>query len=464
MTTAAIASVNPTTGEIAATFIPLSADDVENRIARAAAAFEVWRRSDLGLRTQTLTHAAEILENDLDHHARLLTSEMGKTIRAARDEVTKCARTLRFYAEHAAGFLADRVLAHDGHVSYEPLGPVLAIMPWNFPYWQVVRFAAPALAAGNVALLKHASNVPRCALELERLFSRAGAPDGVFQSLLIETSAVAPIIADRRIAAVTLTGSEAAGRAVGAAAGQNLKKCVLELGGSDPFVVLADADIEGATRTAVASRTVNNGQSCIAAKRFVVENAVAEAFITAFAAGMRGLRVGDPLNEETDIGPLANRQIRDEVASQVDRTVAAGARIEVGGRVIERPGFFYEPTVLTHVPPDSPAAREEVFGPVAAMFVARDADDALAIANDTRFGLGANVWTRSEATAERFAHGLQAGTVAINGMVASDPRFPFGGVKSSGYGRELGAEGMREFMNVKTVRTGPRETGTTRTE
>lgn len=453
-----IESVNPTTAEREAAFTPLDRGAVEKVLERGRTAFAQWRNVSLENRTAVLIHAAELLENETEQHAPLLTREMGKTIRSAREEVAKCARALRHYAEHAHSYLADTSVTDDGRVAYEPLGPVLAVMPWNFPYWQVIRFAAPALAAGNVALLKHASNVPRCALELQRLFERAGAPEGVFQTLLVETSAVAELIADDRVAAVTLTGSERAGRAVGSAAGEHLKKCVLELGGSDPFVVLADADVDAAARTAVAARTVNNGQSCIAAKRFIVERAIADKFADRFCDGMRALIVGDPMDEQTEIGPLAMERTRDELAAQVDRSVAAGARVLLGGRAPERKGFYYEPTVLTDVPPDAPAAREELFGPVAALFVVDSADAALQLANDSTFGLAASIWTRNAAAAEQFAHALETGTVFINGMVASDPRFPFGGVKHSGYGRELGVEGIREFVNIKTIRRAETQT------
>jgi succinate-semialdehyde dehydrogenase/glutarate-semialdehyde dehydrogenase len=449
-----IKSVDPSTESLVAEFTPLAEAELEERVFRAHTASSLWRTQSVGSRTQVLVNAAEALAAERERHARLLTEEMGKTIRAARDEVAKCELTLRYYAEHAAAFLSAAEVADAGRVVYQPLGVVLAVMPWNFPYWQVIRFAAPALAAGNVALLKHASNVPRCALELERLFAEAGAPPGVFQTLLVEVSAVSRIISDDRVAAVTLTGSEGAGRAVASTAGEHLKKCVLELGGSDPFVVLADADIREAARVAATSRTINNGQSCIAAKRFIVERAVAAEFVGAFTDAVRALRVGDPKDEATDVGPLATPQIRDEVASQVERTVAAGAKVATGGGARAGRGYFFEPTVLLEVPLDSPAAVEEVFGPVAPVFVADDSDQALDIANATRFGLGANVWTRSEPLADRFATQLEAGTVFINGMVASDPRFPFGGIKKSGYGRELGVEGMREFMNVKTIRRG----------
>ncbi|HEX6251167.1 MAG TPA: NAD-dependent succinate-semialdehyde dehydrogenase [Gemmatimonadaceae bacterium] len=447
-------SVNPATGSVTAEFDPLSDAHLDDRVLRAHIALPLWRQLPLDARTGVLLKAADKLDADADSHARVMTGEMGKTIRAAREEVAKCARTLRYYAAHAPAFLGDTVVSPDGRIAYQPLGVVLAVMPWNFPYWQVIRFAAPALAAGNVVLLKHASNVPLCALGLERLFRDAGAPDGVFQSLLVEVSAVSRLIADDRVAAVTLTGSEAAGRAVARTAGEHLKKCVLELGGSDPFIVLRDADVKAAARVAATSRTINNGQSCIAAKRFIVERPVAGEFTAALTAAVRALRVGDPMDEATDVGPLATLQIRDEVASQVERTVAAGARVATGGGPRTGPGFYFEPTVLTGVPMDSPASVEEVFGPVAPVFEVEDAERALALANSSRFGLGANVWTTSDSLAERFARELEAGSVFINGMVASDPRFPFGGIKKSGYGRELSVEGMREFQNIKTIRRG----------
>jgi succinate-semialdehyde dehydrogenase / glutarate-semialdehyde dehydrogenase len=449
-----IRSANPATGEILREFQPLDHTQLGERIAKADAAFRRWRTLEIEQRTAVLTAAADLLGSGRKRHAARLTGEMGKTIRAAREEVAKCELTLRWYAANAGAFLSDRRVTDDGFVSFEPLGPVLAVMPWNFPYWQVIRFAAPALAAGNVALLKHASNVPGCALSLEELFAEAGAPEGVFQTLLVEADAVADIIGDDRVAAVTLTGSEAAGRAVAATAGRHLKKCVLELGGSDPFVVLADADVRSAARVAAKSRTINNGQSCIAAKRFIAEAPVADEFTSLFIEAVRELRIGDPMDERTDVGPLATAAIRDEVVSQVERTVAAGARVATGGGIPDGPGYFYEPVVLTDVPLDSPAAVEEVFGPVAPVFVARDADHAISLANSTRFGLGANLWTRNDQTAGRFARELAAGTVFINGMVASDPRFPFGGIRNSGYGRELGVEGMHEFLNLKTIRRG----------
>jgi succinate-semialdehyde dehydrogenase/glutarate-semialdehyde dehydrogenase len=378
---------------------------------------------------------------------------MGKVIGAARDEVAKCASGCRFYAEHAEAFLApEQVDGPDQQVVVQPLGAVLAIMPWNFPFWQTVRFAAPALAAGNVGVLKHASNVPQCALALEDVFRRAGAPPGVFQTLLIGSDLVERVIADDRIAAVTLTGSEAAGRSVAAAAGKHLKKTVLELGGSDPFIVLASADVERAVATAVQARIVNNGQSCIAAKRFIVVDTVYDGFARELAGRMRALRLGDPMDEQTELGPLATEAIRSELSRQVAESVAAGARVLVGGEAREGQGLFFPPTVLVDVPARAPAAREELFGPVAALFRVADADEALARANDTTFGLGASVWTRDRTEAARFSAELAAGSIFVNDMVASDPRFPFGGIKRSGYGRELGVHGLREFVNVKTVR------------
>ncbi|HEY0778761.1 MAG TPA: NAD-dependent succinate-semialdehyde dehydrogenase, partial [Gemmatirosa sp.] len=427
----------------------------------AAVAARAWRAVPVAERAATVARAGTLLDARRDAYAALMTLEMGKPIRAARDEAAKCALACRFYAEHGPGFVAPETLLDDetgtGRVLYQPLGIVLAVMPWNFPFWQVIRFAAPALVAGNVGLLKHASNVPQCALAIAELFRDAGAPAGAFQTLLVGADRVASIVGDPRVAAVTLTGSEGAGAAVGAAAGAALKKTVLELGGSDPFVVLADADVDAAARAAVVARTINNGQSCIAAKRFVVEAPVYDAFVERLAAGMRELQVGDPADEATAIGPLASAQIRDDIADQVRRTRDAGARLVCGGSAPHGPGydggFYYLPTVLADVPRTSAAAQEETFGPVAAVLRARDADDALDLANDTPYGLGASVWTRDAAAAARFAEGLEAGSVFVNGMVVSDPRLPFGGIKRSGYGRELSAIGLREFTNVKTVRT-----------
>jgi succinate-semialdehyde dehydrogenase/glutarate-semialdehyde dehydrogenase len=448
--------VNPATGETVAEFEEHSVDEVERRMALARSAFVPWAHRPVTERAAVLARASELLDAEQDRFARLMTLEMGKTLRSARDEAAKCALACRYYATQAPALLAAVLVEDDGtrrgEVRYEPLGVVCAIMPWNFPFWQVVRFAAPALAAGNVGLLKHASNVPQCAMALEGLFRRAGAPDGVFQSLLIGSSRVESVIADGRVAAVTLTGSEAAGRSVAAIAGRHLKKTVLELGGSDPFIVSANADVERAAEVAVAARLVNNGQSCIAAKRFIVVDDVADQFTNEFVARMKGLRVGDPAAHDTDVGPLATSAIRNDLEKQVDETVSRGAAVLAGGRRIDGPGWYYQPTVLTDIPAGAPAREEELFGPVASLFRVPTVDAAIALANDTTFGLGASAWTNDAGEAERFARELDAGTVFINGMVASDPRFPFGGVKQSGYGRELGVWGMHEFVNVKTVR------------
>jgi succinate-semialdehyde dehydrogenase/glutarate-semialdehyde dehydrogenase len=447
----AIATINPATGETVRTFNALSEHEVSLRIDRAIGAFLRWRLTPVDDRAAIVARAGEILERDKDRFGRLMTLEMGKPLKAAVEEAAKCALACRYYAQHARAFVApERV--DDGEVHFQPIGVVLAIMPWNFPFWQVIRFAAPALCAGNVGLLKHASNVPQCALALEELFTEAGAPEGVFQTLLIGADRVDAIIADPRIAAVTLTGSEPAGRHVAATSGRHIKKTVLELGGSDAFIVMPSADIAAAADTAVKARTINNGQSCIAAKRFIVHERVADEFTKRFVEKMRALSVGDPMLPTTDIGPLATRQIVDDLEKQVDESVRRGARVLIGGKRIAGAGNYFEPTVLADIPTDSPAYRDELFGPVASVFRARDLDDAIRIANDTTFGLAAAAWTRDDAESERFVRDLEAGTVFINGMVASDPRFPFGGVKNSGYGRELGPWGLREFVNIKTVR------------
>jgi succinate-semialdehyde dehydrogenase / glutarate-semialdehyde dehydrogenase len=383
-----------------------------------------------------------------------MADEMGKPVAAAEAEAEKCARVCRFYASEGERFLAPEEIETDAgrsFVRFDPLGPLLAVMPWNFPFWQVFRFAAPALMAGNVGLLKHASNVPGCALAIEEIFKGSGFPQGAFQTLLIGSARVEPVIRDPRIAAVTLTGSEAAGRSVGGIAGGEIKKCVLELGGSDPFIVLPSADIPAAALAAVKARTVNSGQSCIAAKRFVVHRAAGKEFRERFVAGMAKLRVGDPRDPETEVGPLATPAIRDEVAEQVRRTVAAGARLHLGGSALPGRGNYFAPTVLDDVPAGSAAADEEIFGPVAALFPAEDLDDAIAIANRSRFGLGASAWTRDPVERDRLVAGIEAGSVFINAIVQSDPRLPFGGIKRSGFGRELSREGIREFVNVKTV-------------
>jgi succinate-semialdehyde dehydrogenase/glutarate-semialdehyde dehydrogenase len=450
----AIESVNPATGESLRVFEPHSAEEVERRVALAAEEFPRWRAVSFPERAARLTRAAELLEAHKQELGRVMTLEMGKPVGAAVAEAEKCAWVCRYYAEHAAAFLADEPVATDAgrsFVRYEPLGPVLAVMPWNFPFWQVFRFAAPALMAGNVGLLKHASNVPQCALGIEEIFRRAGFPEGAFQTLLIGADRVQGLLEDPRIAAATLTGSEGAGVSVGRAAGAALKKVVLELGGSDPFVVLPSADIEAAAATAVKARTINNGQSCIAAKRFIVHRDAAPEFERRFVEKMVALKVGDPLDPSVEVGPLATPSILSEVEDLVRRSLDAGARLLVGGRRLDGPGNFYAPTVLGDVPPESPAAQEEIFGPVASLFRVGSVDEAIALANHSRFGLGSSAWTRDAGEVERLISGIQAGAVFINGMVKSDPRLPFGGVKHSGFGRELSIHGIREFVNVKAV-------------
>ena len=450
----AITSTNPATGEKLKEFPAFDENEIEKRLKRAERAFAHHRREPFAKRAQLLMAAGSLLEQEKEKFARTITLEMGKLLRAAMDEIMKCARVCRFYAENAERFLEDepaQTNAARSYVRYEPLGPVLAIMPWNFPFWQVFRFAAPALMAGNVGLLKHAANVPQCALAIEEIFCRAGFDDGVFQTLLIEAGQAEKVIVDQRVKAVTLTGSERAGSAVASTAAREIKKSVLELGGSDAFIVMPSADFESAVSTAVLARTINSGQSCIAAKRFLIADKIYDQFLQQFVERMRGLKIGDPLDETTEIGPLATEQILLGVHEQVQKSIAAGAKLLTGGNRIHGRGYFYEPTVLVDVPNDSPAYREEVFGPVASIFRVRNADDAVEIANGTSFGLGASAWTNDRAEQELFASELEAGMVFINAMVASDPRLPFGGVKRSGFGRELGAAGIREFMNTKTV-------------
>jgi succinate-semialdehyde dehydrogenase/glutarate-semialdehyde dehydrogenase len=448
-----LVSANPATGEVLQRVPAHGPAEIEARLAAAEAAFRTWRATPQAKRADQLRRVAARLEATREPLARLMTLEMGKPIQAARAEVDKCAAACRHYADAADDYLAPEAIeGGGGRLIFQPLGPILAVMPWNFPLWQVIRFAAPALLAGNVALLKHASNVPQCAIALEAVFREAGTPPGVFSALLVGAAAVEGLIADRRVAAVTVTGSEAAGRAVAAAAGRHLKRSVLELGGSDPFIVLPTADLDRAVATAVRARLINNGQSCIAAKRFIVADAVYDRFRDGFVAAMRGLRIGDPLDEHTELGPLATAAIRRELHAQVERTVALGARVALGGHPRPGAGHFYAPTVLEAVPRDAPAAREELFGPVAALFEVAGFAEAIALANDTRFGLGASVWTTDPEEAARAAEALEVGTVSVNEMVVSDPRFPFGGIKDSGYGRELGLAGLREFVNVKTVR------------
>ena len=447
-------SVDPATGEVLESYETLTDDELEARLALADHTFHSYRHTTIEDRTRWLRAAADRLESDKRRWGELMTREMGKPVGAAMAEAEKCAWVCRYYADNAADFLADEPVKAEPETSfvrYQPLGPVLAVMPWNFPFWQLFRFAAPALAAGNVGLLKHASNVPGCALAIEEILISAGFPECAFQSLLIESERVESVIGDPRIRAATLTGSEGAGASVGAAAGSHVKKTVLELGGSDPFVVMPSADLDRAVETAVKARHINNGQSCIAAKRFIIHDAIAGEFTARFVERTEALVVGDPMDEATDIGPLATESIRDDLADQVRRSEAAGANILTGGDIPDRPGWFYTPTVIADIPPDSPAAREETFGPVAAIFVVGSMDEAIERANDTEFGLGASAWTTDEAEKDRFVSELEAGCVFINRMVASDPRLPFGGIKKSGYGRELGRWGMREFLNIKTV-------------
>ncbi|MFC1401548.1 MULTISPECIES: NADP-dependent succinic semialdehyde dehydrogenase [Streptacidiphilus] len=458
----AIATIDPATGETLETFEALDPAGIEIRLARAASAFEVHRRTGFAERAALLRAAADLLSAEREADAALLTLEMGKPLAQALAEVDKCARAMRWYAEHAEALLADEHpdpadVADSGgsaaHVRYRPLGPVLAVMPWNFPLWQVVRFAAPALMAGNTALLKHASNVPRTALLLEDLFTRAGYPTGCFQTLLVGSGAIEAVLRDPRVAAVTLTGSEGAGRSVAAIAGDEIKKSVLELGGSDPFLVLPSADVRRAAEVAVTARVQNNGQSCIAAKRFIVHADVYEEFAAAFVAGMSALRVGDPMAAGTDVGPLATESGRADLEELVDDALRHGAKAQCGGRRPEdRPaGWFYEPTVLTGITPEMRIHREECFGPVATLYRVDSLEQAVALANDSSFGLSSNAWTTDPQEQELLERELQAGAVYFNGMTASHPAFPFGGVKRSGYGRELSAQGIREFCNVTTV-------------
>jgi succinate-semialdehyde dehydrogenase/glutarate-semialdehyde dehydrogenase len=452
-----IATTNPATGELLKTFDPLTPEQIDLAIARAVEGFDALRGTTFADRAGWMRAAADILDAERAEVARLMTTEMGKTYQSAQAEVAKCATACRFYAERAESFLADEptdagaVGAARAYTRYQPLGPVLAIMPWNFPLWQAMRFAAPALMAGNTGLLKHASNVPQTALYLGELFDRAGFPIGAFQTLLAGTDQVERIISDGRVRAVTLTGSEAAGRAVAALAGRELKKAVLELGGSDPFVVMPSADLDRSAAVAVTSRCQNNGQSCIAAKRFIVHADVYDDFTDAFVSGMRALVVGDPMDDSTDVGPLATEQGRRDVEGQVDDATARGARVLVGGQRPDRPGWYYPPTVVIDLTRDMRMWSEEVFGPVAGLYRVSSYAEALEVANGTDFGLGSNAWTSDPDERERFVTDLDAGAVFVNGMTTSYPQLPFGGVKHSGYGRELSAHGIREFCNIKTV-------------
>ena len=454
-----IQTINPTTGEVLETFEPYNQRQINEALDQAHQAFLQWRATSFAERAKHLHSVASNLRDHKTELARLAVLEMGKSITEAEAEVEKCAWNCDFFAEHAERFLADEKIATnatESYVAFRPLGVVLAIMPWNFPYWQVFRFAAPALMAGNTTVLKHASNVSRVALEIERVFHEAGVPRGVLRTVLVPGSETSRLIEDPRIAAVTLTGSEAAGVEVAATSGQVLKKTVLELGGSDAFIVLEDADLDEAAQVAVTARFQNNGQSCIAAKRFIVVGSVAEAFEQRFAANTARLKVGDPLEYDTRVGPVARGDLREALDRQVQQSIRQGAKVLIGGKVREGQGYFYEPTILTNVTPEMSVFAEETFGPVAAVIHARDSEHAIELANDSKFGLGSNLWTRNLEQARKLAARIEAGGVFINGMTASDPRLPFGGVKSSGYGRELSSFGIQEFVNIQTVWIGPR--------
>jgi len=449
-----IATTNPATGELISVFDPHSSAEVDAKIEKAHGAFRAHRRTPFPERAAKMRRAAEILEKDKDRWARLMTLEMGKTFKSAGDEALKCALACRYYADNAEKFLADEAIATNAgksYVAYQPLGVVLAVMPWNFPFWQVFRFAAPALMAGNGGLLKHASNVPQCALAIEEIFCRAGFTEGEFITLLIESSQVARVIDDPRVAAATLTGSEPAGRQVASQCGKQIKRTVLELGGSDPFIVMPSANLDEAAQIAVKARCINNGQSCIAAKRFIVHDSIYAEFEKRFVEGMKSLKVGDPMAAGMDIGPLATAQIVGELDDQVKRAVAGGARLLTGGKRVSGHGNFYEPTALGEVPKSCPVYYEEIFGPVAMLFRVSGIEEAIEVANDSDFGLASSVWTNDSAEIGEFTAEIEAGAVFVNGMVASDPRLPFGGIKNSGYGRELSSFGIREFCNVKTV-------------
>ena len=449
-----MASISPFTGELLREFEQHSDEVLEQKLQLAAERFRTYRDVPFADRARMMTRAAEILESEKNAFGELMTREMGKTLRSAVQEAEKSAFGCRYYAENAERFLANeeaKTSAMRSFVRYQPIGPVLAVMPWNFPFWQVFRFAAPALMAGNVGLLKHASNVPQCALAIEDIFRRAGFPEDVFQRLLIGSDRVNRVIADPRVAAVTLTGSVGAGSSVAATAGKEIKKTVLELGGSDPFIVMPSADLNRAASTAVQARVINNGQSCIAAKRFIVDEKIYDAFTRKFVEHMSALKVGDPMDPATDVGPLATRDVLHGLEEQVNQTVQMGAKVLLGGKRLDRPGNFFAPTVLADIPKGSPALDDELFGPVASIFRAKGMEDAINIANDSKFGLGACAWTNDPAEQELFINRIESGLAFVNAMVASDPRIPFGGVKQSGYGRELSHFGIREFVNIKTV-------------
>ena len=450
----AIATINPATGEVIKTFQPLAEAEIEKKLQLAVRVFKSEAKTSFSVRAQRMLKAAQIVERDKDKFAHLMTLEMGKTYKSAVAEAVKCTTACRYYAENAERFMADEVVetgAKKSFIRYLPIGPILAVMPWNFPFWQVFRFAAPALMAGNVGLLKHASNVPQCALAIESIFLEAGFPEGAFQTLLIGSGQVDALLNDPRVVAATLTGSEQAGIQVGVGAAKRIKKVVLELGGSDPFIVMPSANLDAAVATAVQARVQNNGQSCIAAKRFIIAEPIADEFERKFVARMESLKIGDPFDEKTELGPLSTPDGMKDLDRDVQTTIKAGAKLLTGGHPLQRPGNFYAPTVLTNIPNGSPAHKEELFGPVASVFRAKDVEDAIRIANDSRFGLGASAWTNDAKERERFVNDLESGMVFINKMVASDPRIPFGGVKWSGHGRELGAHGILEFTNIKTV-------------
>ncbi|TMC73744.1 MAG: NAD-dependent succinate-semialdehyde dehydrogenase [Chloroflexi bacterium] len=455
-----ITAINPATEEVIASFDAFTADEIEMAVAEAHDAFLTWRERPIAERAVPMRALAALLRQRADRYARLATLEMGKPINEAKAEVEKCAWACEQFAESAGRYLADeeiRANARRSIVAFQPLGVVLAVMPWNFPFWQVIRFAAPALMAGNAGVLKHASNVPQCALAIEEAFREAGFPQGLLRTVLVSGGGIEPLIADKRISAVTLTGSSDTGSRIAELAGRALKKTVLELGGSDPFIVLADADLEATAVSAVRARNQNNGQSCIAAKRFIVVDSVAGEFERRFAKGVEDLVLGDPIDPKTQVGPLARRDLLDTLERQVDESVRAGARVLTGGERLNGKGYFFRPTVLTNVVREMPAFKEETFGPVAAVVRVRDADEAVRVANDSAYGLGASIWTRDAAAGERLARRVEAGSVFVNGIVASDPRLPFGGIKRSGYGRELSAFGAREFTNVQTIWIGPAE-------
>jgi succinate-semialdehyde dehydrogenase/glutarate-semialdehyde dehydrogenase len=450
----AIATTNPATGEVLKTFQPLTGAEIERKLQLAVSRFQSERKTPFAIRAERMVKAAKIVERDKDKLAHLATLEMGKPYKQAVAEVVKCSTACYFYAENTGKIMADEVVetgAKKSFVRYLPIGPILAIMPWNFPYWQVFRFAAPALMAGNVGLLKHASNVPQCALAIEQVFLEAGFPEGLFQILLIGAAQVDALLGDPRIMAATLTGSEQAGIQVGMSAAKRIKKVVLELGGSDPFIVMPSANLDDSVNTAVFARVQNNGQSCIAAKRFIVAEPIADEFERRFVAKMAALQIGDPFDEKTELGPLATPDGVKDLDRDVQASVKAGAKLLTGGHPLNRPGNFYAPTVLSNIPKNAPAYAEEFFGPVASLFRVKDIDEAIRLANDVRFGLGASVWTNDDAERERFINEIEAGMVFVNKLVVSDTRIPFGGVKASGHGRELSAAGMREFLNAKTV-------------